>query len=134
MVADIKLAYNATAERTHARFNMEYTADVTENWEALTKYVEYFWGKREQQQLYRFEADVSFRSDRDVDQRTHVYIDFHDGAVSPVRFAEKGELNPVFVHTEFRPTNTAMKFEDGELHIIGRSPKVGRYVVRISAI
>jgi hypothetical protein len=104
------------------------------NWEALTNFVEHFGIKKDHSGLCRFDADVSFRSNRDVDEFTHVYIDFHAGAISPVRFAEKGELNPVFVHTEFRPAFSTFIFENEELRIVGKSPKIGRYTVRISPL
>lgn len=108
--------------------------DADANWQALADLVQYFRIKQGHQLLCSFVADVSFRSDRNVDERTCVYIDFHAGVISPVRLAEKGQLNPAFVHTEFRPTNTVMKFEDRELHIIGASRKVGRFMVRITPL
>jgi hypothetical protein len=106
--------------------------DPNTNWDALAEFVQHYHLRQDHQLPAVFEAEVSFRSDRNVDER--IYIDFRASAVSPVRFAEKGELNPVFVHTEFRPTHTAMKFEDRELHIIGKSPKVGRFMVRITPL
>jgi hypothetical protein len=110
------------------------TPDTAGNWEALSNFVQHFHIRADKTGLCSFDADVLFRSNRDVDERTHVYIDFHAGAVSPVRFAEKGELNPVFVHTEFRPAFSTFIFENEELHIIGKSPKVSRYIVRISPL
>jgi hypothetical protein len=108
--------------------------DSDANWEALANLVQHFRIKQGHELLCTFVADVSFRSDRNVDERTWVYIDFHAGAVSPVRLAAKGLLNPAFVHTEFRPADSVMKFEGRELHIIGRSLKVGRFMVRISPL
>jgi hypothetical protein len=106
--------------------------DVDANWEALANFVEHFRINRDRGDRCRFDAYVSFRSDREVDERTRVYISFRDDEISPVRFTETGELNPVFVHTEFRVTSSTFKFENAELQILGTSPKVGRYKVRIS--
>ncbi|UXN58154.1 hypothetical protein [Phyllobacterium zundukense] len=59
--------------------------DADANWQALADFVQQFRIKLGHQLLCSFVADVSFRSDRNVDERTCVYIDFHAGAVSPVR-------------------------------------------------
>ncbi|CAN7506360.1 hypothetical protein LJR231_003593 [Phyllobacterium sp. LjRoot231] len=110
------------------------SVDEDANWEALANFVEYSGINRDRGDRCRFEADISFRSDRDVDERTRVHISFRDDEISPVRFTEKGDLNPVHVHTEFRLTSSIFRFEDGELQILGTSPKVGQYKVRITPI
>jgi hypothetical protein len=105
--------------------------DEDANWEALTNFVEQSGINIDRGERCRFDALVSFKSDRNVDEQTRVYISFRDDEVSSVRFGEKGQLNPVFVHTEFRVTSSIFKFENGELKILGTSPKVGRYKVRV---
>lgn len=113
---------------------MSDSPDPNAYWEALNNFVLHFRIAADERGLYHFDADVSFRSMRDVDERTRVYISLDHNAVSPLRFAEQGELNPVFVHTEFRPRNNVVKFEDQELHIMGTSPKLGRFTVRITPL
>jgi hypothetical protein len=110
------------------------SVDEDANWEALANFVEYSGINKDRGERCRFEADVSFRSDRNADERTRVHISFRDDEVSPVRFTEKGDLNPVNVHTEFRLTSSIFTFEDGELHIAGSSPKLGDYKVRITPV
>lgn len=105
--------------------------DENANWEALTNFVEHSGINIDRGQRCRFDALVSFKSDRDAQEQARVYISFRDDEVSTIRFGETGQLNPVFVHTEFRATSSIFKFENSELLIMGKSPKVGRYKVRI---
>ncbi|MHC1548206.1 hypothetical protein [Phyllobacterium sp. K27] len=105
--------------------------DEDANWEALTNFIEESGINIDRGQRCRFDALVSFRSDRNVDEQTRVHISLRDDDVSAIRFSEAGQLNPVFVHTEFRMTSSIIKFENSELKIMGTSPKVGRYKVRI---
>ncbi|MGH6861804.1 MAG: hypothetical protein ACRECY_16250 [Phyllobacterium sp.] len=105
--------------------------DVDANWQALASFVDHCGISRDRGDRCRFDALVTFRSDRNADERARVYISFRDDEVSAVRFGETGQLNPVFVHTEFRVTSSTFKFENNELQILGTSPKVGRYEVRI---
>jgi hypothetical protein len=107
------------------------SVDEDANWEALANFVDHSGINRDRGGRCRFDADILFRSDRDVEERTRVHISFRDDEISPVRFTEKGDLNPVHVHTEFRLTSSVFKFEDEELQIFGTSPKVGQYKVRI---
>jgi hypothetical protein len=108
--------------------------DVDGNWEALANFVEHFGINRDRGERCRFDAHVSFHSDRDVEEDTRVYLSFRGDDVSSLRFAEAGELNPVFVHTEFRVTSSIFKFENDELQVFGTSPKVGRYKVHITPL
>ncbi len=110
------------------------SVDEDANWEALANFVDSSGINRDRGGRCRFEADISFSSNRNVDERTRVHISFRDDEISPVRFTEKGDLNPVHVHTEFRLTSSIFKFEDGELQILGTSPKVGQYKVRITPV
>lgn len=115
-------------------FHMSDSPDTAAYWEALNNFVRHYHIGPDERGLYHFDADISFRSSRDVDQRTRVYISLDHNAVSPLRFAEHGELNPVYVHTEFRPGNNAVKFDNQELQITGTSPKLGRFTVRITPL
>ncbi|MBB3143935.1 hypothetical protein FHS21_000318 [Phyllobacterium trifolii] len=105
--------------------------DQDANLDALANFVDYSGINRDRGGRCRFDADILFSSDRTVDERTRVHISFRDDDVSVVRFTEKGELNPVNVHTEFRLASSVFRFEDEELQIFGSSPKVGQYKVRI---
>ena len=105
--------------------------DQDANLDALANFVDYSGINRDRGGRCRFDADILFSSDRTVDERTRVHISFRDDDVSVVRFTEKGELNPVNVHTEFRLASSIFRFEDEELQIFGTSPKVGQYKVRI---
>ncbi|MGN8020103.1 hypothetical protein ACTJJ7_05255 [Phyllobacterium sp. 22229] len=106
-------------------------AEIARNFEAMGNFIEHFGINRDRGERCRFDADVIFQSTRLAHEHTRVYLSFRDDDVSSVRFAEKGELNPVFVHTEFRVTSSHMQFENNELQITGASPKVGAYKVRI---
>ena len=106
-------------------------AEIARNFEAMGNFIEHFGINRDRGERCRFDADVIFQSTRLAHEHTRVYLSFRDDDVSSVRFAEKGELNPVFVHTEFRVTSLHMQFENNELQITGASPKVGAYKVRI---
>jgi hypothetical protein len=113
---------------------MSDSSDPVAYWAALNNFVRHFRIRADERGLYHFDADISFRSIRDVDERTRVYISLDHNAVSPLRFAEHGELNPVNVHTEFRPGNNVVKFDNQELQIMGTSPKLGRFTVRIAPL
>ncbi|QND55049.1 hypothetical protein HB779_24625 (plasmid) [Phyllobacterium sp. 628] len=107
------------------------SSGIAGNFDAMANFIEHFEINRDRGERCRFDANVVFKSSREVEEYTRVYLSFRDDDVSTVRFAEKGDLNPVFVHTEFRVTTSVMKFEDNELQITGVSPKVGAYKVSI---
>jgi hypothetical protein len=83
--------------------------------------VEHFGIKRDHSGPCRFDADGSFRSNRDVKESTHVYIDFHAGRHFARAFCRKGRAKSRICPYGIQAGHIHIR--DEELHIVGMSPK-----------